>query len=200
METKEIKKLDQLNSVDVFFFWVARTLGLNDLAIKSITRNQSSKLGFLFLSIFLAWVVGNYTSHAVFTVLLLFLALIYKTAIQFENSDYDDLLSQYKATQKVEENTNQWSFQKMKPRLKWYGLFFMIMFIISIWQTQTAGITFTFNIVLGLGFGCFIATIVTILLSEYTIGGLHRNRKLHFVLIGGLIAYSFARYIFDFVG
>jgi hypothetical protein len=200
METKEIKKLDQLNSVDVFFFWVARTLGLNDLAIKSITRNQSSKLGFLFLSIFLAWVVGNYTSHAVFTVLLLFLALIYKTAIQFENSDYDDLLSQYKATQKGEENSNQWRFQKMKSRLKWYGLFFMIMFIISLWQTQMANIAFTLNVVLALLFGCAVATVVATALSEYTLGGLHRNRKLHFVLIGVLVAYSFARYIFDYIG
>jgi hypothetical protein len=136
----------------------------------------------------------------VFTVLLLFFALLLRTAYHFEFCDYDNLLSQYKARQK-EENSNQWSFQKMKTRLKWYGLFFVIIFIISLWQTQMmANISFTLNVVLALLFGCAVATVVATALSEYTLGGLHRNRPLHIFLIGGLVAYAFARYIFDFIG
>ncbi|MGD9554749.1 MAG: hypothetical protein AB7D96_07660 [Arcobacteraceae bacterium] len=209
METKEIvrakrtnpklekRHLDQIRPIDHFYFAVARFVTFNNTIIEAINRGRT---GVILLSIFVSWIIGNYSSHAVFTVVLIFCGLLIRTAYHFDGRDYDDLYQQWKERQKGEENSNQWSFQKMKPRLKWYGLFFMIMFIISIWQTQTAGIAFTLNIILGLVFGCFIATIVTILLSEYTIGGLHRNRKLHYVLIGGLIAYAFARYIFDYIG
>jgi hypothetical protein len=200
MENKGIKKLDQLNSVDNFFFRVARTIGLNNLIIQSITQNQSSKLGFLFLSIFLAWVVGNYTSHLLFTLILLFLALVYKTAIKFEDCDYDDLLSQYKERQKGEENSNQWSLKGLKKRSKWYLVTFIVLFAISLVQSPYIGVELTSKAIFAIAFGCGIATIIAMVLSEYTIGGLHRNRKLHYVLIVGLIAYSFGRYIFDYIG
>jgi len=194
----EYRHLDQIRPIDRFFFAVGRMVGFfNNVTIEAINRGR---MGVILLSIFISWIVGNYSSHLVFTVLLLFFALLIRTAYHFEFADYDNLYQQWKERQKVEENTNQWSFQKMKPRLKWYGLFFMIMFIISIWQTQTAGIAFTLNIILALIYGCGVATLVCLLLAEYTWGGLHRNKKLNYFLIGGLIAYSFARYLFDYFG
>jgi hypothetical protein len=75
-----------------------------------------------------------------------------------------------------------------------------VLFAISLVQSPYIGVELTSKAILGITFGCGIATIIAMVLSEYTIGGLHRNRKLHYVLIGGLIAYAFARYIFDYIG
>jgi hypothetical protein len=193
----ETRHLDQIRPIDRFFFALARLVGFNNMLIEAINRGR---MGVILLSIFVSWIIGNYTSHLVFTVLLLFFALLLRTAYHFEFCDYDNLYQQYKARQKKADNTNQWSLKGLKKRSKWYLVTFIMLFVISLIQSPYIGVELTSKAIFAIAFGCLIASLVCLLLVEYTFGGLHRNRKLHYVLIVTLIIYAFGRYVFDFIG
>jgi len=197
-EKKTLEKRDHasLRPIDRFFFNVARTVGFYNSMIEAINK---SRLLVVVFSIVVSFLIGHYFGHLWFTVTLVFLGLLLRTAYHFEFADFEDLVTQHKQHKKIkaQNDTNNLS-SEFKKRIKWYLILFFLILFASLFQLfsqeirlDTVGLLKIIALFLG---GSLVAAAVVGLLIEY-IYGLHRNRILNFLFISILVIYTLFKYV-----
>jgi hypothetical protein len=188
---KELKQIDyeDLKIVNKLFL---RVLQLVNFSNKNISFYLSNLLPIVLATL----CIGLFVGYQMGTIWLLgisfFQLILMYSCNHYRNTDVDHLRAQIETEKEENTTTNGWSKVAFKKRLKVYGkvwiAFTVIFSTVGFPLEQTLSIQFLYlltNLLLSL-----IPTTVVAVIVEYTLGGLHRSKKLHIILFILIIIYS----------